>query len=336
MARIDHYDQGDVWAPQATFTVGGTPTDPTTITLRVKQPDGTVTVYGPYDGNTGGSGIIRESAGVYTPAIVLDDAGYWFARWEGTGAAAGAVEHQAIVDPSEFYESAQLNTRALVTLPEAKDWLNRQNIDTSNDLELARVINDISERLMLEADREFVAYTANPSMRTFDVPFNGPADPWYVDGTFMGDRNSRRRTIQVGDLASYTDVSVLDTDWVTTLASYTGASQVRALPLNRKPWEPITSLEINSSAGALSRGQVVAVTGNWGFPSVPGTIRQACLDGVAWVMDRDVEHYRQDLGQVQGQDAGAVIMVGGGGQRILSLPPSVLAAAWAYRLPVLR
>lgn len=335
MARINHYDQGDVWTPQATFTVAAAATDPDTITLRVKEPDGTVTVYGPYSGAAGGAGVTRTSVGVYTAAIVLDQAGYWFARWEGTGAAAGAVEHQATVDPSEFYDSAQLSTSALVSLPEAKDWLNIQNIDASNDLDITRVINDISERMQEEAEREFVA-AGNPQTRTFPVVWRGPRRPWYVDHTYMGDYNPSARTIQVGDLASFTQVQIIDTDWTTVLETVDPAS-ITAHPTVRKSWEPITALEFASTVTGLTPGMRVAVTGTFGFPSVPGSIRQACLDAVAWTLDRDVEHYRQDLGQLTSTgEQGNVIMVGGGSQRILSLPPAVLAACWAWRLPTVR
>jgi hypothetical protein len=82
-------------------------------------------------------------------------------------------------------------------------------------------------------------------------------------------------------------------------------------------------------------GQRVAVTGSFGFPSVPGDVRQAVLDAVAATMDRDVEHYRADLGTTgsQGQqgEGGTVVMIGRTGGRLLSLPPASQAVAWRYR-----
>jgi hypothetical protein len=50
-------------------------------------------------------------------------------------------------------------------------------------------------------------------------------------------------------------------------------------------------------------------------------------------MDRDVEHYRQDLGFSSGgaQEGGTTIMIGRGAQRFISLPPTSLAVAWRYR-----
>jgi hypothetical protein len=320
MARITHYDQGDVWTPQATFTVNGTPTDPTTLIVRVKDPSGAVTVVTENTPAAPTLPIVRVSAGVFKHnGIALNDAGYWHARFEGTGAAAAAEDHQAIVDPSEFYESAQLGSRALVGLAETKDWLQQQNIETSSDLELARVINDISERFHDEAEREFKVVGTNPQTRNFEI-----------------EPIARYGLVDVGDMTTVTTVAIVDTDWATVLETVDTADWA-ALPLNRKAWEPIRRLQLNyrNGAGYLYSGYRVRVTGNWGFPAVPGNVRQAVLDAVAAVMDRDVEHYRQDLGfggaAQQAQGGGTVVMVGGGRQRLLSMPPSSLAVAWSYR-----
>jgi hypothetical protein len=335
MARIVHYDQGDLWRPTATFLVGSTPTDPTNITVRVKDPSGTTTVHGPVSGATGGGSIVRVSAGVFRIDITLNDAGYWFARFEGTGAATATEEHQAIVDPSEFYETAQIGTRALVSLAETKDWLQHQSIDTSNDLELARVINDISDRFHQEAEREFKVDGTNPQTRTFIAEPVGRSRPWYIDGDYVGDLNPYRRRIQVGDMAAMpTTVTLMDSDWTTVLETV-ALADITALPTPRRSGEPITALEFHSDVGSLSVGQRVAVTGTFGFPSVPGDVRQAVLDAIAATMDRDVEHYRQDLGSTGGQgqqsEGGTVVMVGRTGGRLLSLPPASQAVAWRYR-----
>jgi hypothetical protein len=334
MAKITHYDQGDVWTPQATFTVNGTPTDPTTLIVKIKDPAGTITTITENTPAAPTLPIVRVSAGVFKHnGIALNDAGYWHARFEGTGAAAAAEDHQAIVDPSEFYESAQLGSRALVGLAETKDWLQQQNIDTASDLELARVINDISERFHDEAEREFKVVGTNPQTRTFQIDPPGRRLPYYIDGDYIGDRNIARRTVKVGDLSSFTAVSILDSDWTTVLET-PSVSLVTGHPLVRKAWEPIRELELHADVTSLVAGMRLSVTGNWGFPAVPGNVRQAVLDAVAAVMDRDVEHYRQDLGfggAQQAQGGGTVVMVGGGRQRLLSMPPASLAVAWSYR-----
>jgi hypothetical protein len=322
VARIEHYAQGSVWIPQATFTVAGTPTDPTTITVKIKDPDGTVTTLGPAAGGTGGGGIVRDSAGVFKTEIQLDDAGYWHARFEGTGAATAAQDHQAIVDPSEFYESAQLGSRALVGLAETKDWLQQQNVVYTGDLELARVINDISERAHQEACREFKPRVTNPVARMFDVDERG----W------------RYGIVEIGDLAAATYdspavpivVEILDTDWTTVLETV-DEDDYTLHPLVREAWEPIRRIEFSREVTRLRARMRVRVTGNWGFPSVPGNVRQAVLDAVAQVMDRDVEHYRQDLGPATGGEGTNVVIVGGRQPRMLSMPPASLAVLWDYR-----
>jgi hypothetical protein len=335
MAAIPHFDQGDIWVPQATFTVAGTPTDPTTLVVRIKAADGTVTTITENTPAAPMLPIVRVSAGVFKHSgIALNDAGYWYVRFEGTGTVAAAEDHEAIVDPSPFYESAQLSARALVSLAEAKDWLQGRQIDTGEDLDLARVINDMSDRMHDEADREFKVYGTNPQIRLFDVLPEGPVNPWYVDGEYQGALGPRGRIVKVGDLTSFTSVRILDTDWITLVENVTPLTKVTAHPINRKPWEPIRALELRYDVSSVSAGQRLEVTGNWGFPTVPGNVRQAVLDAVAAVMDRDVEHYRQDLGITgAGAPGQNTIVIGMGRQRMLSMPPSSLAVAWAYRDP---
>jgi hypothetical protein len=66
---------------------------------------------------------------------------------------------------------------------------------------------------------------------------------------------------------------------------------------------------------------------------VPGDVKRAVLDAIAWARDSDVEHARQDLSAIPQDQSqtGSVIMLTGGGQRMLSLPPISLAVAWRYR-----
>ena len=337
--RIDHKDVGDVWQPQATFTVGGTPTDPTNLTVKQRDPTGTITTLANnvlVSGLNGSSTpVAKTGTGVFklNPGVQLSAAGYWAVNFKGTGAAEAAETHEVIADPDPFTADSGLSSRALVTLAEAKDWLQQQNIDTSNDLDLVRVINDMSDRIHQEAEREFKVSGTNPQTRYFDVPAGGSPDPWYIDGQWMGDRSTWRRTVPVGDMAATpTQVQIIDMNWTTVLETV-AAGDILSLPLNRQPWQPITHLRFQMDVTSLAEGMRVAVTGTWGFPAVPGNIRQATLDAVASVMDRDVEHYRQDLASPVGEEGGVTVMVGGGRQRLLSLPPSAAAVAWSYRPP---
>lgn len=322
MARVTHYDIDDVWTPQATFTVGTTPTDPTNLTVVQQDSAGTETVL--LNNvlvstlNSSSTPVKKVSAGVFqmNPGVTLTSAGHWFLRFKGTGTAAAAEEHEAVVDPSEFTSNAGIDTTALVSLADAKDWLNQQQVDTGEDLELVRLVNDMSSRFMEEAQREIKVYGTNPQVRTFDA-----------DKTAL-----YRKIIWVGDLASFTAVRILDRDGI--LVETVVAGDIVALPRNRPTWEPIRALRFSADVGGLREDYQVEVTGNWGFPAVPGNVRQAILEAVAAARGRQVESYRQDLSSPGTESAGTVVLLGTRPQ-IISLPPAAQAVAWYYRDQVL-
>lgn len=87
---MNRYDIGDLVKIQGTFTdTAGVPTNPTTATLRVHKPDGTLDIYTGAQLSSGGNGIKYVEI---TPAL----AGTWLYRWEGTGAVT-TVEEAAFV-----------------------------------------------------------------------------------------------------------------------------------------------------------------------------------------------------------------------------------------------
>lgn len=73
------YEVGDMRRLSAAFTVSGTATNPTTITLLVKPPSGVLATY------TYASDITRDSTGNYHYDLTFDAAGYWLYQWYGTG-----------------------------------------------------------------------------------------------------------------------------------------------------------------------------------------------------------------------------------------------------------
>ena len=81
------YDLNDTVSPTCTFTVSDVNTDPTTISLTVREPDGTTTTY-TYAGAT----ITKTSTGVYTKNITLAKRGVWLFQWAGTGACQASAE----------------------------------------------------------------------------------------------------------------------------------------------------------------------------------------------------------------------------------------------------
>lgn len=95
------FDPGDALVATVTFDVAGEPTDPTTITAEVREPDGTV---GEYTYSTEPDQpephIVRTSVGVYTLTLVPDAAGVWAVEWTGTGAVTAVVHNLYKVAPS--------------------------------------------------------------------------------------------------------------------------------------------------------------------------------------------------------------------------------------------
>ncbi|MGE3622492.1 MAG: hypothetical protein AB7H77_01280 [Bdellovibrionales bacterium] len=81
------YDRGDLVRLSAGFAdIDGTPGDPSTVTLRVKKPDATVTVH-TYPGD-----VTKSGTGTYYFDLPLTDSGDWYYRFEGTGAVQAAGE----------------------------------------------------------------------------------------------------------------------------------------------------------------------------------------------------------------------------------------------------
>lgn len=78
--------------------LGVTPTDPTTIAIKVRKADGSEAshVYS-VDVN-----VVKESTGVYHYDQTLDQEGIWFYRGTGTGAVVAAAEKKLTVMATPF------------------------------------------------------------------------------------------------------------------------------------------------------------------------------------------------------------------------------------------
>jgi hypothetical protein len=81
------YDIGDVVRLTGTFSVSGTNTDPTTVTLRVMDPTGNKDVY-----TYALAQVTKSATGIFYKDVTLDESGHWWYRYEGTGAAAAVLE----------------------------------------------------------------------------------------------------------------------------------------------------------------------------------------------------------------------------------------------------
>jgi hypothetical protein len=94
---INYYDKGDVVRLYAYCTISGSYADPTELTLKTKQPDGTISTY-----LYSLTQIDKDSVGHYHKDVEMTQAGQFWYRYEGTGALVSAEETYLIVRPSEF------------------------------------------------------------------------------------------------------------------------------------------------------------------------------------------------------------------------------------------
>jgi hypothetical protein len=84
----DEWDVGDAPTIYIDFVDNaGTPANPTSVTLRVRRPDGTVDVLP----------TTPTAVGHYEAVVPLDAHGTWRYRWEGTGAVQAAEEGELLV-----------------------------------------------------------------------------------------------------------------------------------------------------------------------------------------------------------------------------------------------
>jgi len=95
MANV--YDKNDKVRLTARFTVSGVLTDPTTVTLKIRNLLGVTSTY-----TYALAQITKSAVGVYYKDISLDRSGEWFYRWEGTGTVEAANETYLDVKDSEF------------------------------------------------------------------------------------------------------------------------------------------------------------------------------------------------------------------------------------------
>jgi hypothetical protein len=91
------YHKGNSIKSVASFKVGGELTDPTTVTLKVKDPTETITSY-----TYALAEVTKSSTGVYYKEIPSDLVGIWRVEWIGTGACVAVDEDFYIIEPCNF------------------------------------------------------------------------------------------------------------------------------------------------------------------------------------------------------------------------------------------
>jgi hypothetical protein len=99
MLRFGNSSAADGAAPFA--DLDGTATDPDTVTLTIRQPDGSLLAYGWPSAGADGT-LTRESAGRFYADIIIGQSGMWDLKLAGTGAVTAAGERALHVAGSAF------------------------------------------------------------------------------------------------------------------------------------------------------------------------------------------------------------------------------------------
>lgn len=92
------YQKGVTVRMSATFTVGGSPADPSGVNFFIKSPTNVITEYSFGTDNE----LVQDSVGYYHVDFIVNEAGTWTYRFEGSGTASGADEETFNVLRSQF------------------------------------------------------------------------------------------------------------------------------------------------------------------------------------------------------------------------------------------
>ena len=236
-----------------TFTVAGVPTDPTTITLLVTDPTGTSNTY-----TFAGGQITRTSAGVYTKDIPCTLAGTWTYKWTGTSAAsdisAGTWEVQETALGRLYCTVEMLKSRF-------------KDTRTVDDLEYHSACFTASRAIEQYCGRVF--YRTASQARSFN-----PTDEYCLELPAFSDlvSVSTFKTDNSGD-------GVYETTWAASdyqLLTADGSPNVDIGP-EQRPYTNVRALARTFPMvySPTARNDRIEITGVWGWPAVPWSIKQA-------------------------------------------------------------
>lgn len=137
--------------------------------------------------------------------------------------------------------------------------------DTQTDATLQTLITEQSRDAMERCRREFVAIeSVQPATRLFDVT----------------SAQMRTRKLPIGDATSITTVSLLD-GLAAVVQTLTVTSEYVLLPRVREDWQPYGTIQFVNATPLgwpvwnWGPPGSVQVTGTWGFPQVPATVKDA-------------------------------------------------------------
>lgn len=247
----NNYWLGDQITIFETFTVDGTPTDPSAVTITVIRPDGIEESF------TTPSDVVNPSTGYYELAYLPPAIGHYDYRVVGTGTVAAAIENEfhvysrvpAVGDP--LYVTPLELAAALRVAAEGP---------LLDDLD--RACNAASRAIDEECDTAFALRDASNDEIRYFTPLS----------TLL---------CQIDDAASVTSVrvdrnedGVYEQDWTLDSDFVLVRSSVSSIAPAAKPFNRI---KVRQRSGKYfpSGDQVVEVTGRFGWSSTPWQIVEA-------------------------------------------------------------
>jgi hypothetical protein len=173
----------------------------------------------------------------------------------------------------------ELAPNALVSLPEARAFLQKEEEEEAQDEITAGLINAASGRIHEHTGREFAPKGTAPDTRVFAYSGRRMVDLYPFDVREV-------TAVQLGvDLAAHQQVALQASQWrLRPLPAIHGVYQQLRLP---RP----TAYEQLACEGEFE----IAVTGLWGFNAVPETVKHWCKVTVAIWLRKDVAAFSRTL-----------------------------------------
>jgi hypothetical protein len=253
MSQVVYVSDSELATLTDTFAVTGTPTDPTTVSLAVTDPNAVLTTY------TYAAGEITKTAvGAYRKTIPSGIAGTWSYTWTATGTVTATDTGSWVIASTDlgnlYFTVASLKSRVGIS-----------QTDVNSDAELHGACYAASRAIETYTDRTF--YQSASQARTF-IP-----QGWYE--------------LSLPAFCELVSISELATDDAGdgTFETVWAASDYQLLPVNpqaapeTRPYNCLRAVGTHTFPltvpTVLTRMDRVRITGTWGWPAVPNAIRQA-------------------------------------------------------------
>jgi hypothetical protein len=236
-----------------TFTVNGTPTDPSTVSLTITDPTQTSTTY-----TYAAAQITKTGTGVYTKDIPCTIAGTWVYEWAGTTAASDVV-----AGTWEVQETTLGKLYCTVDMLKSRMGDTR----TTDDLEYHAACFAASRALERYCERTFYRSTETRTLKPTGL-YCLVLPEFYDLVSVTSLKSDAGGTGTFATTWSASDYQLLcddDTPNITAGPESKPYVKIRAVGSQTFP---------TPTTGAARR-DLVQITGVWGWPSVPWAIKKA-------------------------------------------------------------